>query len=556
MVGVSDPMERLAILYGRCADALIRVDARRTNEYALMMISEASHEPTGQGALVARRVLGVSQMYAGDLAGADANLQWAIDHYDLERDRGLAIRFSHDQSVAARYYLAFTKWLLGDAREAAILIAEAKSHAEFVGHAPSIAAAHGLAAWLDWTRRDFRGARANAERALALSREFDLPTWRQIATLWMAWAKAETEGTPALWDDMHAALEAHRGNGVMEALQPYYDAAAYAEMGEFERAVIHADEAIARLEQRGVGMLLPEAHRLRGEMLLRRDPGDPAPAEAALQTAIAIAREQQSRSFGLRAALSLAKLYQSTGRPVEAHGVLAPALEGFSAYPGDARDRRSAGAAAGALMRKPSIGQEQVLDVEFETRRFEAQATGRENPRLDHVAMAALVPDGGAAFGIEDEIMRHARQREIAGELHSVVARLRAFRQDFDHDDRVRNLDRAGKQALSAIDQRIGLKRHARRNADGHAVGHSPAGRVHAFDCMPQRRPSLRLRLRMRHPLWRYGDRPAVKELPAAFAPLDPAEKLVHAHQLLRHSRHGDDNTTARFTGKPVPLCL
>ena len=44
-------------------------------------------------------------------------------------------------------------------------------------------------------------------------------------------------------------------------------------------------------------------------------------------------RAAGARSSGLRAALSLAKLYQSTGRPAEAHAVLAPALEGFTPTP-------------------------------------------------------------------------------------------------------------------------------------------------------------------------------------------------------------------------------
>ena len=52
---------------------------------------------------------------------------------------------------------------------------------------------------------------------------------------------------------------------------------------------------------------LPEAHRVRGEILFKRDPDDPGTAEKALLTAIDVAREQGSRSFGLRAALSLAK---------------------------------------------------------------------------------------------------------------------------------------------------------------------------------------------------------------------------------------------------------
>ena len=76
-----------------------------------------------------------------------------------------------------------------------------------------------------------------------------------------------------------------------------------------------------------------ELHRARAEILLERDPANPAPAEEAFQRAIAIAKEQGARSWGLRAALSLAKLYQSTARPAEAHAVLAPALEGFAPTP-------------------------------------------------------------------------------------------------------------------------------------------------------------------------------------------------------------------------------
>jgi hypothetical protein len=66
---------------------------------------------------------------------------------------------------------------------------------------------------------------------------------------------------------------------------------------------------------------------------VRKNHNNPAPAEEALRSAIAVAQRQGPRGFGLRAALALAKLYQSTGRPAEAHAVLAPALEGFAPTP-------------------------------------------------------------------------------------------------------------------------------------------------------------------------------------------------------------------------------
>ena len=74
-------------------------------------------------------------------------------------------------------------------------------------------------------------------------------------------------------------------------------------------------------------------HRIRGEILLKRDPANKAPAEEVFLTAMAIAREQKARSFELRAALSLARLYQSSNRAADAHAALAPALEGFLPTP-------------------------------------------------------------------------------------------------------------------------------------------------------------------------------------------------------------------------------
>ena len=69
-----------------------------------------------------------------------------------------------------------------------------------------------------------------------------------------------------------------------------------------------------------------ELHRARGDILLQRDPANPAPAEDAFLTAIAIAKQQGTRTFELRAALALAKLYRATGREAEAHAVLGPRL--------------------------------------------------------------------------------------------------------------------------------------------------------------------------------------------------------------------------------------
>src|SRR6516165_2889393 len=89
------------------------------------------------------------------------------------------------------------------------------------------------------------------------------------------------------------------------------------------------DDALAKLERTEERWYEAEMHRIRGDILLKRDPADTAAAEQSLQAAIAIAQSQKTRSFELRAALSLAKLYRAANRDADAHAVLAPAVEGF-----------------------------------------------------------------------------------------------------------------------------------------------------------------------------------------------------------------------------------
>ena len=110
-------------------------------------------------------------------------------------------------------------------------------------------------------------------------------------------------------------------------------AEAEAEVGEIEAAIATIDHVLVESERTGQRWHDAESHRVRGEILLKQNPADPAPAEEAYLTAIGVAQQQKARSFELRAALALAKLYRSTGHAADAHAALAPALEGFAPTP-------------------------------------------------------------------------------------------------------------------------------------------------------------------------------------------------------------------------------
>jgi predicted ATPase len=73
-----------------------------------------------------------------------------------------------------------------------------------------------------------------------------------------------------------------------------------------------------------------EIHRLRGELTARLPHPDPTKVEDSFRTALAIAREQGTRGYELRAATSLARLWRDQGRRGEACELLAPLYGSFT----------------------------------------------------------------------------------------------------------------------------------------------------------------------------------------------------------------------------------
>ena len=159
--------------------------------------------------------------------------------------------------------------------------------------------------------------------------------YRAVGAFLRGWVTDEGRAPGDGLEDMRRAVDELREQKVLifDGLIKITLAEAEARAGDPGRGLAILDEALMTCERTSGRAFEAELHRARGEMLLKRDAANAAPAEEAFQTAIAVAKQQGTRSFELRAALSLAKLYHSTGRPADAHAVLAPALEGFSPTP-------------------------------------------------------------------------------------------------------------------------------------------------------------------------------------------------------------------------------
>jgi predicted ATPase len=228
-------------------------------------------------------------------------------------------------------YLALTLWPLGDVGRAVSLVGDAEARMAGLAHIGSHANHRALAVVFELMRHDTSRAAMNGVELAKLAREHNLPFWRAFDGFLEGLATAQGSTASGGLEAMRRGIEFLREQNVLlfDGLVKIAFAEAEARAGDPERAVASLDEALATCERIGHRTFEAELHRVRGEMLLKRDPANAATAEEALQTAIAVAQRQGTRSFELRAALVLAKLYRSTGRPADAHAILAPTLEGF-----------------------------------------------------------------------------------------------------------------------------------------------------------------------------------------------------------------------------------
>jgi predicted ATPase len=306
-----------------------------TLSFGASIPDHAEAKPHSPEAGVAYRAAGITHWFAGEYREAREHLERALTLFQPGRDDDLAFRFGQDPGVAAMLFLALTLWPLGDIGRAVSLVGEAEARIAGLAHIHTRAYGKCHATLFELMRGDLSRAALNAAELARLAHVHDLLLWRAFAVFFEGLAKAQSGAFGGGIEQMHHGAELLRQQNVVinDGLVKIALAESEARADDVDRALAVLDEALATSERIGHRTYDAELHRVRGEMLLKRAPANPAPAEEALQTAIAVSKQQATRSFELRAALALAKLYQSTAHPVEAHAVLTPALEGFTLAP-------------------------------------------------------------------------------------------------------------------------------------------------------------------------------------------------------------------------------
>jgi predicted ATPase len=331
---IDNATERFTIYYGLWLGNIMRGELRFARQIAEAFLREAERGARTTECGFGRRLLGSTCLWQGDFIEAQANSVEALSIYDPERDRKARFRFGPDYGAAATAYLAITKWPLGEVGPARALIDEAVAHTIDTGHVPTLVNTYWFKAHFEMVRGDAGAARGDAEIVVELSQENALTLFTAWGALQSAWASARLDGRETGATQLRQALAAYTDQG-NKFLVPFYQGllAEIEAQGDAEGALIRIEQALALAGETGEHWSDAFLHRCRGEILLNRDPANTAPAEDAFLTAIAIAQKQKARSFELRAALDLARLYNSTSRSADAHALLASALKGFSPTP-------------------------------------------------------------------------------------------------------------------------------------------------------------------------------------------------------------------------------
>jgi predicted ATPase len=129
-----------------------------------------------------------------------------------------------------------------------------------------------------------------------------------------------------------SAITAFRSTGATAIIPAWlsYLARAHAELGQFDDAWRCIGEATTAVETTREKWCEADIHRTAGEIALMSPEQDAAKAEAYFEHALAVARAQQAKSWELRAATSMARLWRDHGKRRQARELLAPVYGWFT----------------------------------------------------------------------------------------------------------------------------------------------------------------------------------------------------------------------------------
>lgn len=330
--GIDDPVELAPVHSGLFNACLTHGELAPMRELADAIKSAADQRPASPvAAVVAHWTGGVTCWFGGDYLNARTHLERALAIYGAEPDPATFRASALDLPFVIMRFLALVLWPLGAIARARRLAADAASAS---GEKPALSQANALV-----HRAVFDGLcggmlqQTETILALGLARDHTMPLYVAAGTYLNGLAKWRAgERMAGLADMRHGWTLLHENDCYLcEPFWGMHVAMAQAEVGQVDTGLELLSELIAWTGQSGQHWLDAELHRVRGQLLSRHCPSNESSAEDALKQALEIARHQQTKTFELRSALGLARLYKIQNRTDAAFELLVPALAEFDA---------------------------------------------------------------------------------------------------------------------------------------------------------------------------------------------------------------------------------
>jgi TOMM system kinase/cyclase fusion protein len=327
------PHQLFPVLCGLWNHYLVRAELQTAHTLGEQLLSLAQQAQDTVLLVAAQCTLGATLFNLGVVAAALTHYAQGMALYDSQQHRAAAFLYGGDAWVVWYHsHAASALWLLGYPDQGLAQSQQAVTLAQQSAHPFSLSAALCTAACFHHFRREVRAAQERAEAAIVLATEQGFPYWRAFSALLRGWALAQQGQAKEGIEQMTQGLVAHRATGA-ELGRPYWLALlaeAYSVIGQPESGLTALAEALTLVDTTGERLWESELYRLKGALLLQQNSGNQAEAETCFQQAITIAQNQQAKSWELRAATSLARLWQRQGKRQEAYDLLEPVYHWFT----------------------------------------------------------------------------------------------------------------------------------------------------------------------------------------------------------------------------------
>jgi predicted ATPase/DNA-binding winged helix-turn-helix (wHTH) protein len=340
---VGETPQLFPALHGLAATSAQRGELQAAQELCETFFQLAQHEQESALLLQAHRMLASLWIFLGRFSQAREHGERGAALYDAQAHRGYAFQYAQDLGMSCLIYAALALWYLGYPDQAMQRCQEALTLAESLDHPQSLAWAYSFAATLHQLRRETRQAQERAEASIAICREQGYAFRLSRGMIIRGWALTAQGQVEEGMAQMQQGLADHQATGIVLGLPSYL--ALMAEgcwHGEYiDEGLVRLTEALAVVQRTGECRWQAELYRLQGAFLLRRSPDQHQAAESCWRRALSAARRQQAKSWELRAAISLSRLWHSQGKRDAARALLAP-LHGWFTEGFDTADLQEA----------------------------------------------------------------------------------------------------------------------------------------------------------------------------------------------------------------------